>query len=162
LIEWTYQGNPGPFKLELYQTYNSKAFTTITPKHTGNLGKGSVSWIIPPNIASGRYYVAITSLASGRISADSQQFYIGKEPAPVLKAQTRNVLRFQPCNRQGTTGKRIPTKHNRHAEWQTDDVTAGITLQPSLTDKSQITKISFKAEHTHPIMMSPSVLREKE
>jgi hypothetical protein len=85
--EWSYKGNPGPLKLELYQTNNSTPVATINPSlGPGNNGSGFFNWMIPSNIPSGRYYVAITSLGNSRVAADSKQFYIGKEPAPVLKS----------------------------------------------------------------------------
>ncbi len=85
--EWSYKGNPGPVKLELYQTYNSTPVATINSScGPGNNGSGSFNWMIPANIPGGRYYVAITSLGTSRIAVDSKQFYIGKEPAPVLKS----------------------------------------------------------------------------
>jgi hypothetical protein len=85
--EWSYKGNPGPVKLELYQTYNSTPVATINPSlGPGNNSAGSFNWMIPANIPSGMYYVAITSLGNSRVAVDSKKFYIGKEPAPVLKS----------------------------------------------------------------------------
>jgi len=95
--EWTYLGNPGPVKLELFQTYNSTPIATIRSQYgPGNFGSGSFNWMIPANIPSGKYYIAITSLASSKLSVDSQQFYIGKEPAPVLKSLTPSIVQLGP------------------------------------------------------------------
>lgn len=87
VTEWSYKGNPGPVKLELCRIGDSTSVTTMHQNLSpGNYGNGRFSWTIPANFTDGRYMVSVTSVADGRYPADSKQFYIGKEPPPVLKS----------------------------------------------------------------------------
>ncbi|HOI06022.1 MAG TPA: hypothetical protein PK213_02710 [Deltaproteobacteria bacterium] len=74
-IWWTYQGKPGPVKIELTNTSGTPPLIIIPNTPGGELGMGRFDWTIPSTLApASNYVVRVTSLASGTITGSSKPF----------------------------------------------------------------------------------------
>jgi hypothetical protein len=148
--EWTFKGNPGNVKIELYAINNSTPVAMMMPSYSpGSYGTGNFTWTIPANIPNGKYYVSVTSLASSSFSADSPQFYIGKQPAPVIKSVSPQAVFM------GGAMTMITDDYRDVASW-----TAVVELQNGETYPLTLTSISptqfkFTAPAIYAKYMSP-------
>ena len=80
-INWTWTGNPGPFKIELYKG-SSKISTIAASTKAGTQGTSSYPWTVPKNLAVGSgYYVKISSTVASSCTAASDAFAIDKSTA---------------------------------------------------------------------------------
>lgn len=76
-VVWTYQGNPGPLKIELIPVSGGSALLIGNNIPWGNLGAGSFNWLIPATITAGSYQIKVTSAGNNLITA-SQMFSVQK------------------------------------------------------------------------------------
>jgi hypothetical protein len=85
-IWWTYQGSPGPVKIELTTTQGNNPILIANNVPCGNLGSGKFDWQVFDTLATaGNYVVTITSLASARIKGSSQPFSVAPPSITILK-----------------------------------------------------------------------------
>lgn len=68
-VVWTYQGNPGPLKIELIPVSGGSALPIANNIPCGNLGAGSFNWLIPATINSGSYQIKVTSAGNNLVTA---------------------------------------------------------------------------------------------
>ena len=74
-ITWNYTGNPGPFRIDLWNEVSD--VSTIASSVKGSNGTGSYSWAIPERESTGAYYyVQITSTGNPAIYGVSAMFSI--------------------------------------------------------------------------------------
>jgi hypothetical protein len=76
-VVWTYQGNPGPLKIELIPVSGGSALLIANNIPCGNLGAGSFNWLIPAAITAGSYQIKVTSTGNNLITA-GQTFSVQK------------------------------------------------------------------------------------
>jgi hypothetical protein len=76
-VVWTYQGNPGPLKIELIPVSGGSTLPIANNIPCGNLGAGSFNWLIPATINSGSYQIKVTSAGNNLITA-GQTFSVQK------------------------------------------------------------------------------------
>lgn len=93
-ILWSYQGNPGPVKIELLSGQSTTPVYTISQSSPpGTAGKGQTSWLVPSGMTPGStYLIRITSLASAVIYGETSYFTLLPLPGPTLKSLDTNAL----------------------------------------------------------------------
>lgn len=85
-IWWTYQGKPGPVKIELTNTSGSAPLIIAPNVPGGELGLGKYDWIVPSTLATAsNYLVRVTSLVSGTITGVSSPFSIAPPSITITK-----------------------------------------------------------------------------
>jgi hypothetical protein len=88
-IWWTYQGRPGPVKIELTNTAGSAPLVIIANTPGGELGVGKFDWTVPTTLAdASNYLVRVTSLVSPSITGASQPFSVAPPSITITTPQT--------------------------------------------------------------------------
>lgn len=87
-IWWTYQGKPGPVKIELTNTSGSAPLIIAPTAPGGELGLGRFDWTVPSTLATAsNYMVRVTSLASSSITGVSQPFAVAPPSITITRPQ---------------------------------------------------------------------------
>jgi hypothetical protein len=95
-IWWTYQGRPGPVKIELTNTAGSSPLVIVPTTPGGELGLGKYDWTVPTTLAdASNYLVRVTSLASPSITGTSQPFPVA--PPSITITTPQGASEFLPA-----------------------------------------------------------------
>lgn len=87
-IWWTYQGKPGPVKIELTNTSGSAPLVIANNAPGGELGLGRYDWTVPSTLAvASNYLVRVTSLASASITGVSRPFAVAPPSITITRPQ---------------------------------------------------------------------------